>query len=80
MDDLHQKQANESFPSTRFLVNAYSAGALSTLFWALILPLDKHQISLCFFFGWILTIGAMAIGIRLYSSAHGEDDSPDDTY
>jgi len=74
---MSEQSQEETFPSTKFLVSTYSAGALCALFWSFVLPLDPYQITTCLFFGWMLSVGALAMSLQIFTA---ESETSEDDY
>ena len=75
-----KKQLVEAFPSTRFLVKTYTAGAIFAILISFSMPLDSAQTVVSLGIGWVLTSIALGLSVFLDNAAAEETDEEEDYY
>ena len=66
-------EKTEGFPSTRFLVKLYAAGAITALVFSFIVARDPSQTTACLAISWICTSGALGMSVFLDMPQDRED-------
>ncbi len=75
-----KKPLAEAFPSTRFLVKTYTAGAILAILLSFSLPLDNTQTVVSLAIGWMLTSVALGLSVFLDNAAIDEMDEEQDYF